>query len=559
MKKLNILFILLLATNLIWFSSCEERIETDYTPYKPSEDISITYEDVSLYPMLTTLASDTPNIQVEAVYTLIIDSVKTANGAYNFSNFKIDQNSGVITYDNSDGSINPGEYLVTVIIATPNAYNKEEDVLKLTIKDVPVSLTATPAQYTAGALEQGDIATVSYTDESPDQSISEVTYALSPEVTGYSIDETSGVISKTTEAIADTTIALNIKTTTNLGVKTIDSVILVTVSPPPTIEMKQSNSTEKLNSVTISPWTAYSTGTPDLQGMNADEGWEVLVADTNNLGATINPAWFTIDAQGVISIAADQNLPVGDIVLGVRPTNSSGISYDFDSLFTIHVEKRWEDTNIIDGDFQDGSGNPELGTSFTGYVVNNAEQNVTFVAVNYTRDDPHRDLRTARLLTGKNVSGYDAVLVMDIDLTANPDARDFRLSFEQLVGYGALALDNFQRTLAYSYDNEPANSGTYTPDEWTEIMASNDADWLDASYWGSSSEFDDYDSGDGYGVVPLPATPYRELGITYDANQTNVYVAWRYLSIINPTTAGTQWLIDNVMVDIAKAFPAEEQ
>jgi len=540
MKKINILSLLLFTVGLIWFSACEERIDTDYTPYKPDKNISIVYQDTSFYPTLANLVSGVPEINVASVYTLKIDSVSAQNGEdVSVGKFTIDNETGVITYNNSDGSINPGNYIAHVILATPNSYYRSE--YKFTVEKIPITLTASPQKPSTGALAIEDISTVSYIDESPDQRITEVSYSLSPTVTGFTIDESSGVLSKNTQAPADTTIALGIKATTNLGTRTFDSVVVVTVGAPPTIEYKQSNDLDKLNKVTLSPWTAYSTGQPDLQGMDANNGWEILVANANSNGATIDPAWFTIATNGVISIAADQNLPLGDIVLGVRPTNGSGVSFDFDSLFTIHVEKRWDATPVFFEDFNNATGTEQLpedyNSALKGYVIAAG----TFKVKHWSLGNGS-EFYAPRLFKGGSASP-DAV--MTLKLSVGSAWRGLKVSFKELYGYGAASLAQIERILSYAYDNSDLENGNFNQANWTTIMDAAHSDWVTTNLWGSNKTDNDF--------IQVP--PQELLG--FDHTQSNVFLNWHYYAIA--TGKGGQFFVDNIKVEVSEAFAAEEQ
>jgi hypothetical protein len=542
------IFGLFLLAGLMLISSCEERVVLDYTPYNPAAPEKFTYPDAVFYPVLEILASDTPTIKVDGNYVLDIDTAYTSEGGkFLVSKFKIDDATGVITYDNSDGSINPGDYTVDVSVFTVNSKVDIPGAYKFTINDVPVSLTAEPTEYVAGALEEGVISIVTATDETSDNSLVVDNFLLNPSVQGFSIDIDGNII-KTTLAPTDTTIKLSVKVITNLGAKTFNNIVTVTVGSPPEINYaKAAGGT--LTKVTLSPWTAYTTQKPELTGMDSDGGWDIIVSDPD-----IDKTAFSVDDEGRISILAEQRLPEGEFMLGVTVTNASGNSFAFDSLFTVLVEKRWDETSlIVNEDFND----VELGPLFAGYVVNNADHTETFGANHFVKDDPHRDIRSARFLGGLVTGVYDATLVLDIDLTQNSDARDLKISFGQLYGYGATALTNYERTLAYSYNNEPA-SGVYDPANWNELMSATDDKWLTDNLWNSTTPYDDVDDGDGFGVVLIPQSPFVEFG-GIDPTQSNVYVCWRYRSILDPTTAKAQWIIDNVKVEAARAFTAIEE
>ena len=537
MKKLNFLINMLFAISIVFLSSCEERIVSDYTPYEPNPNISLTYTDTTFFPKLEVLSSTTPVIVSEGVYSMKIDSVITKNGSFKFSNFSIDNTSGIISYDNTGNTLSPGDYTVKVILASPNSRNISE--FKFTVEKVPVSLKASDDKVSVGVLEIADISTISYTDESPDQSITTVTYALQPEVKGYSIDENTGVINKNTEADGDTTVALGVEVTTNLGVRSFDSLVMVTVGPPPTIEYKQTDNTSKLNSVRVSPWTAYTTGTPLLNDMNADGGWELLVYDSN-----IDPAAFDIDqTTGQISILADQNLPIDTFMLGVKVTNGSGVPYTFDSLFTIYVNKDWLDADIVyHQDFNNAGSttqNPEDydPTYLKGYVLGSTSKGFKVKKWNITNKNSL--FYAARILPADNDDINDVLL---LKLPVQADWRSLRVSFKEFYGYGGAVFNTLQRTLSYGYDNSDLEGGSMNPANWNVIMAPDDPNWVTDVGWGDNKTDDDF--------TPVP---YVELS-GFDYTQTTVFINWNYV-----TQSKGQIYVDELKVQKSVAFPAEEQ
>jgi hypothetical protein len=381
-KNIPLLVGALLAV-MLYFSSCQEKFPQDFTPYKPkpvtSSNVNLKYDPVETYPSLTVIKSDTPTLSVEGVYSFGLDTVVASDGgSFVLSKFTINKETGVIAYDNKSGSIKPGTYKASVIVSNPSGIAVVDSAFQLTILGVPVKVTVDHPEVNANALQQGVIATVGYQDLSPDGAITSVTYSLAEAVTGYSIDASTGAISKTTAAATDTTVKLSVTLVTNLGSVTFHNVVTVHVGAPPTIQFVQKDGTTPLTKVTLSPWTGYTTHAPILTGMESSGGWELILPDT------IDASAFSIGADGAVTVLANKNLPLGDFKVGVKATNGSGVSFEFPDQFTIHVETRWEATPVFSEDFNNATTDavpvhqynpslisyPQHGTKATFEVIN---------------------------------------------------------------------------------------------------------------------------------------------------------------------------------------------
>jgi hypothetical protein len=237
------------------------------------------------------------------------------------------------------------------------------------------------------------------------------------------------------------------------------------------------------------------------------------------------------------------NIPEGDYTMGVKAI-SGGVDFQFKDLFVISVVTKWDETPVLTEtfDYAPDAGTP-LEEPFASYPVNGSVEKY-FTAVHLVKDSPHRDVHSARLLYGKD-GMYDITIVLM--LTNDGTWRNLRISFGQFFGYGAAAVNLFERTLWYSYTNEP-EGGTFTPDNWMQIMGPDDQDWLSENLWQTEDPINDGD---------FPQTPYKEFS-GLDPAQSNIYVCWRYFTE-GSTTTGAQWLLDDINVQAAKAYEAEEE
>ena len=536
-----------LSIGLICFSSCEDKTLEEYTRYDPTpinnSNANLTYLPVVSYPELAKIETDTPTYVVDGVYIFRLDTVTAAEGgAFSLNKFSINKQSGVVTYDNSDGSILPGFYYVGVSISNPTGLAVFDQASEFEVLDVPISLSVDNPTVNAGALQQGVIATVSYTDDSPDGSITSVEYSLAPPVTGFSIDPSTGVISKTTEAETGVN-ALSVAVVTNLGAKSFANVVTVTIGPPPTIQYLQADGTSDLSLVTLSPWTAYTTIPPVLKDMVATE-WEIL------LPAGLDPAAVSIAADGSFSVLAAQNITTGDHLIGVKAINASGASFEFPDQFVLHFEKRWEASPVFYEDFNNTTTTPVAvdvyNPALASYSVNSGGIEL-FNAVfseNLTKD---RLFQSAKMRDGANDIQMEAVLILAV--TIDPSWYNMRVSFNELFGYGSNRLDWWQRTLGFSYDDSGVAAGTYDPANWNILMEATDPEWSGAP--GTVNGARDTDMN--------PISPKDFGGL--DNTQSTVFINW-YIgetSAATVTQKGAEFHVDNLNVEVSGAFPAEEE
>ena len=511
MKRMKTIFsgLILLVGVMFIISSCEERALLDYTPYDPAAPAPFTYDDATFYPRRVVLTSDTPVFSIEGLYTLRIDSVHVlSGGSYSMNSFSIDDATAVIAYDNTGGTINPGQYSVDVSIHTVNSIVEMPAAWSFTVLDVPVSITVDPAEVTTGALQQGNIALVTYTDESPEQGITEISYALNPPVAGFTVDDAGNVV-KSTSAPADTTLSLSVQVTTNLGTKTFNDVLTVHVGAPPKILYVKAADGDTLHRVTLSPMAAWSSQPPRLEGMNADGGWTVLTADT--VPQSVKDA-VTVDANGVVSVTPGANLPDGEYVVGVRVTNSSGISFDFPDLFTIRIMTKWGEIIYDDTEFSSDTisyyKDPASASSFGdggGYAKGYHAPDATFISW----------------------------FVAAVDILPDWNGMELTVSFEERNGWGGKQEPVYAetvRTLQYSYDSTA----------WTDLMPDGDAAWP-VTGAGSFISVNDQSMG------PV------------DVSQQKLYFKWYYDNSASATKTKSVWMLDNLKFRYTVDFDIVEE
>ena len=536
MRNLRIYKIIPLLVMMFLAYSCSDDDtgnDNQYTQVKlQNNDGTIAYSMVQSYPFLNKIVSTAPQFETVGVYRFALGDVKAPTGSrFNINLLSVDGQTGVITYDNENGTLTPGDYYISVKLENTNGAAIYTDAYHLKVTDIPLSLQADNTTVNADFFDIGIVATLSYSDTSGSGEITSVSYKLVDPPAGFSINASTGEISKDTNAQSGAN-ALTVELTTNLGIARFADFITVTVGAPPTLAYKQQNGTADLNQVLVSPWTAYSTVSPLLEGMTASS-YEIILPETLSAG-TVNVA-----SNGVISVSADQNLPAGTHSLGVKVTNNSGIEVTFENVFDLVVEFRWQTTKLFEDNFNDGMHhttplNP--GTTpypdYVGYTIGQA--NTSWRKINLT----HATRLEVQGLRVLDPGDKDHYLVRNIDITG---VKALRVSFAELFGYQDSFVDNYQRTLYAGDSTADLGAGTFNPANWTVVMPNSDPRWTRASRWN----------------IDRGVTPVENVLVDLSSISGNsLKLAW-YIGLQTSPVIG-QYFIDNVSAQAALAYPAEE-
>lgn len=533
MKKTNYLkLIFTFAIGLAIFSACEERIPSIYTEYKPkpitADPANLVYEEVISYPVPATIVTDTPQVMVEGIYKFSLDTITASEGASFVRNkFSIDDETGVVSYDNKGGEITPGLYNVSVSLVNTPGIAIFYDVLTMEIMEVPVVATVDNANVEAGALQQGVLATVSYTDNSPDGSVTDVSYKLKSPVAGFEIDATTGAIMKTGGA-AEGANLISVTLETNLGVVSFDDLVTVTVGPPPTVQYIQADGATALANVTLSPWTEYTSQPPVLSGMEASGGWTIILPEI------LDAASVVANADGSVTVPADQNIAVGEYIIGVTATNGSQISYDFPEQFILTVETRWSD--LFTDDFNDGT--TVLPSDYTNYTLSGT---IDWTKAKVTKAGLP-DIEGIRRIFPKDFAiETDGCLVRSVNNISGIKA--IRVSFDEQFGYNDAFITKYDRMFAVGEDVTNLAAGTFVDADWNIAMAPNDDRWPGSSTWKTRI-----------------ANTVSNVDVNLEnVSGTEVFLMWRFTTIPGATPLNGQYLIDGVSVTASTAFTAEEE
>ena len=457
MKKIfNIYAIVLMLPVIIGVSSCEKKYDGTYDRYDPVpitlENVNLKYEPVSSYPIPDTkINSKKPTWEAEGPVDFGIDTTYALNGTkYQTGKFKIDRSTGVVTYDNKGGTIEPGVYTVSISILNTTGYAIVDSVYRLTILDVPVEVTADPASPEVEYLYTGEVSKLTYSPVGiPEDSLGKVKYSISPSVNGFEIDGKK--ILKTVDATPGVH-KLNIVAATDLGEKEFKNLVQVTVGEKPTLKYVQQNGTDSLGKVTLSPWAAYTTADPVLTGMTAEE-WKVILPD--GAPQELKDALTVDQTTGAVMVAAGMNIPDGDYLIGVK-VSYSGEWVAFKDLFVISIKTTWKEI-ILPNDTLDNKT-----YDVTKFVKNEgSERGFTYVAV-----DPPENSHIK--LGMKKDAFLDTYFTTKVTMPSDFDGNAIKVAFnESLVNSKVENYAVVQRKVECSSDNSA----------WTEVLAPGDASW----------------------------------------------------------------------------------
>ena len=522
MKKIfnkNIVLVMLLG--LAYLTSCTNKYDGTYVPYDPpiltEENVGLEYSPdvLETYPVAGFIKSDTPTLATQEVHVYGIDTAlhtattETTPG-FVYSKLKIDKNNGVISYDNSLGSLLPGTLTVDVTVAGVQNYVTIKKAFTFEIKEVPINVTADPTDVEVTAIYVGVVSNLSYeTVGNPDEPITSVSYKISPAVTGFTVNN-NGEISKDVNA-TEGVHKLSILATTNLGAKMFEDLVTVNVTGAPVLTYNKHDGSGELTKVTLSPGSAYSTTQPELTNMEA-QSWEILVSD--DVPQAVKDA-LSVDENGVISVAANPSIPEGDVSVGVTVTATNGVAVDFPDKFVLSFQNQWSEITYKNEDLDPAAGNVTYGSD--------PESQTHF---NY--DPGNKEVKGYHDFDQTLNSWFIAKLPMDNTWTGM-----LSVSFKEKNGWGAaqdVCYSEFVRTMDYSYDQT----------SWNSIMAADDPDWP-ASGSGSFN------------------TVVNQSVNGLDNTNSELYVKWHYDNSASGTQTKSVWLLNEFTFKYSIAYdPVEE-
>ena len=527
--------------------SCEERVELDYVEFNPGtlsdNDGKITYTDVDVYPLLDIISTDSPSVDnsIKTGVVFSIDTIKApAESTFDNSKFSIDKPSGIISYDNSMGGLSEGNYMISVSVNNAGGIAKYDDAVTMSVLSVPIQVNIDKKSVDVGSLQTGDIATASVTDLSGQGVVNSVTYQLIDAPDIYTINETTGVISKV-KAANSGSVKLSVQIGSNLGAVVASDLLTVNVGPSPTISLLQLDGSTPLTRVTLSPYTAYTSYPPVLSDMTAVTWNIILPPSLDNF-----KNFFSMGVSGEIIISADANLPEGDYKIGVTPQNAGGISLDFPEVLTIKVENR---STIVFEDLINGPGDnaePNSVNGWTSYVLAGTENDgARWLKMGSVAGAKWSCMRRWMKL-GTNIGDSDESVVREIDLSKIDKTKPTTVVFTEFIGYGAAYTNKYDRAVYFGDDLTNISSGTWSELDWVPFqgLGLGGADWLGINW----------NQGNG------PVQGYtKSINLnTIDGNK--LFINWR-MKLKDGQTGqqNGQWGINDVRLEQPDVYTAEEE
>ena len=524
--------------------SCEERVELDYVEYSPGSladnDGKITYADVDVYPLLDIISTDTPSVDnsIKTGVVFSIDTIKApAESTFDHSKFSIDKPSGVISYDNSMGGLSEGNYMISVSVNNAGGIAKYDDAVAMTVLSVPIQVNIDNQSIDVGSLEIGEIATASITDLSGQGVVNSVTYQLIDAPDIYTINETTGVISKV-KAANSGSVKLSVQVGSNLGAVVASDLLTVNVGPSPTISLLQLDGSTPLTRVTLSPYTAYTSYPPVLSDMTAVTWNIILPPSLDNF-----KNFFSMGASGEITLAADANLPEGDYKIGITPQNAGGISLDFPEVLTIKVENR---SAVVFEDLINGDGDSAPPASVDGWSTHLISGTADGSSWKKMKAVAGKWGSMRRWMGGTYVGDSDECVIREIDLSSIDKTKPTTIVFGEVIGYGPAYMNKYDRAFYYGEDTTNVSAGTWNDTEWVPFagLGLEGADWLGANW----------SSGNG------PPQDYTRSINLNTISGNKIYINWRMRRKDSQTgKQNGQWLINDVRLEQPDVYTAEEE
>ena len=538
-----------LLLSIFLFVACDESedIQRYEQEVLTTANNPLTYTNLTSYPIVGPIDSTTPNGDFDTPYRYrLLNATSSTGSSFTKASFSIEVNTGSIRYNNTANTITPGVYVLDVGVTNSNGMAVHEGAYELTILEVPIQVDIDAVQVDAGIFEQGVMATVSYTDTSASGSeVTSVSYALVEPPAGFTINATTGAISKVNGAVSGPN-QLTVRVTTNTGIVIKENILTVVVGPPPTLQMVQQDDTTALTKAVVSPNTAYTTAAPVINGMSPTE-WEIVFpkslvnSDPDvSLGETVidfSSSFGVEEPSGKISIAADSDLPSGMHTLSLKATNATASEYTFVDVLTIEVEERWETTPVYENDFS------VQGTQLEIHKMGSTS-NVVSLRNTHPKCDDGPVLRFGVFNPATNYNDGAAEFKIPVQGTS---IKKLRISFYEIFGYNDWWVNRYKRTVS-SYQSTDDTSSLDTTN-WSLLEAN----------FSSNSRFGDTFapwSIDKYNLVNTETST-----ISTSTKNVSFFIRLQYVGdtlIPVGNATGGQWLLRNLKVEASKAFAAEE-
>ncbi len=536
-----------LLLSIFLFVACDESedIQRYEQEVLTTSNNPLTYTNLTSYPLVGAITSNVPTGDFDTPYRYrLLNATSTTGSSFTKAAFTVDGDTGIVAYGNAGNTITPGTYSVDIGVTNSNGMAVYEGAYELTILEVPVQVNIDASRVNAGIFEQGVMATVSYTDTSASGSdVTSVSYALVEAPVGFTINATTGAISKVNGAVSGPN-QLTVRVTTDTGIIVVQNILTVVVGAPPTLQMVQQDGTTALSKAVISPFTAYTTAAPVVDGMSPTQ-WEIVFPKTlvnNNpdvaAGETavdFSSSFSVEEPSGKVIIAADAGLPSGLHTLSLKATNATANEYTFEDVLNIEVVSRWETTPLYENDL----------STLDQITLHHLDSPATYLASTAKHGKIGTPAIKFQTINGaNNASRKDAAVELKIPIT-DATFKKVRFTFYEAFGYNNYFNQRHAREL-YSYQATDNSLPPLTPDSWNIMMDITDSSWSGTSRW-SSIKAD---------ISTFSKVENKVVDIASGTQNLYFFIRCHRVDDTHPTQG--QWLLRNFLVEVSMAYPAEE-
>ena len=147
---------------------------------------------------------------------------------------------------------------------------------------------------------------------------------------------------------------------------------------------------------------------------------------------------------------------------------------------------------------------------------------------------------------GTYVGDSDECVIREVDLSSIDKTKPTKIVFGEVIGYGSLYTDKYDRAFYYGEDTTNVSVGTWNDSEWVPItgLGLEGADWLGTNW----------NSGNG------PPQDYTKSINLNSISGDKVYLNWRMRRKDSQTgKQNGQWVINDIRIEQPDVYAAEEE
>lgn len=438
-----------------------------------------------------------------------------------------------------DDRLKEGEYVFKPYVETTHGTRYFEDSVVMTVNPLDIQLEYGEAAA-IGFAYTGSIDGAPSLSGNDFNAVTEYTYAFSEEtaneMTGFEIDATTGLITRSDLTSPSGDLAFDIVLSTNLGNVVIQAAHTVSVQPKPALTVTR-NGNPTL-AVSMSPWNA-------VDGIN----FSVPIADLG-LGDNLT---FTVESENLEAIALinitenggtiqlltpefGASHPEGEHKVDVRVSNAEGVEVVYTSMFTINIEAVWTETVL-----EDFSGSNKDALSY-GAVYNNfsfshfGENVKMFTEISEVTENAPTIIN--HKIFNAHFAGPSATIK---NIPVDNTVRKMRVSYDEAgTNWAQSSYAKAIRVAANSYTND-----AYVAAEWTELLHSDE----DADVWAT-----DFAPVHNHPSTPLESWHLNNIStefFTPEGTTTNIHIGMFF--IVN-TVAFNSFAIANFEYSYAGTY-----